>query len=1514
MTEPFAASSTRPARRRRLRTLTTAFALAVVALMAVAVAVASAAGVEEVNLATYKKTGQYPLPTKFNEAAAAAAADSLLAEEASAVTYDWENEHLYVVGDGGTSIVEVDKEGHLLSSMTFAPEVGGPDGLSFWDTEGVAFVGNEEFVITEERRRWVDEFKYEAGGTLTRAEAKTVKLGTEIGNIGLEGVTDDPLAGGSFGPGLILSKEQEPENIFETEVNWEAGTATNGSVTTPESTSLFPAADAGVLDMSDVFALANLRDISDAEKENLLIISQESGKVVNVTRGGHPDSSLTLVSEPGNRLTIPQQTDEGVTMDEEGTLYIVNEDGGGSQEHPELWVFKPQTTPDTAPTKVTLTDQTNTLVESAAPLSKRLKVASIEVEDTDGFGENDLSVTGPDEADFEVDSNGLYLKAGTTLDAATKGTYEVSVAVEDPAAGTTTPDAESSPYVLTVVVPPPGSGNERVAITEVAPWSSGNSPVHADWFELTNTGTGTIDLTNWKADDEHNSPSTAGHLEGVPSLAPGESAVFVQGSSAIVEDFESDWFPDGGAAAAGVQIGYYETEHGLGTGGDWVYVYNGLNQQMAAVVFGASPASAPFTTFENPQGVGSGSGAPAPISTLAAVGVDGAFAVDGGTEVGSPGSAVVPTPLAVTEVAPWGSSAPEYEADWFELTNETAGAISLEGWKIDDNSDAFGNAVALSGVDSIAAGESVIFVEAAKTATVEEAEAVVAKFEASWFGSSIPAGLQVGHYQGSGVGFSGGGDGVNIFNADGAHLTGVKFGANEPPKGGESFTFDNVAGLGSFEGEAEISTLSVAGVNGAFIAHDQVGSPGTAQASVAPPPPPDVKITEVDPSGSNASYGSDWFELTNMGDTAVDLTGWKASDSADNTNAGESGELTGVASLAPGASAVFLEKPAKIAEFEAAWFPGGAPSGFLIGGYAGAKGLGEGGDQVNLFGAGGGKITGVSFGAVPANVSLDNAAGIGDATSSPPLISTLSVVGTDGAFEDPGGEIGSPGTIETAVTPPVLPDVKITEVDPSGSDAAYAADWFELTNMGDTTVDLTGWKASDSADSTAVGVSGELTGVTSLAPGASAVFVEKAAQIAAFDAAWFPGGAPSGFQIGGYDGAKGLGQGGDQVNVFNGAMEKVTGVSWATATAKVSLDNAAGIGDATSSPPALSTNSVVGVNGAFENSAGEVASPGRIVTPPFAELSADAPAFPTQAVGTIGPGQWVAIDNDGTADAVIGGVRIEAADRGSEGDFLLGADHCTGMTIAPGESCEVLIRFAPGREDAESEASLLVASNAIDDPLSVSLTGISGGLPEGPQGEPGEKGDQGEPGEPGEKGPQGEPGPAGPQGPKGATGAKGPAGPQGPAGHTGPQGPAGHTGPQGPAGHTGPQGPAGKNGKDGKDGKDGKNGKDGKDGVVEFIAPGDNAQARRGGTAHLKFKIKNGTVGALRGATVSADSLGANGNSSVAVDTIKAGRSETITLDLAVGRNAPLGRHRVEVDLKVGGHTVAQTVVVTVTR
>ena len=90
------------------------------------------------------------------------------------------------------------------------------------------------------------------------------------------------------------------------------------------------------------------------------------------------------------------------------------------------------------------------------------------------------------------------------------------------------------------------------------------------------------------------------------------------------------------------------------------------------------------------------------------------------------------------EVAPYASGNTAYEADWIELTNMGSSAVNLTGWKMDDNSNSFAAGAALRGVTSIAAGQSVIFLESNASGTNDAA--INAGFKSAWFGSNVPAG------------------------------------------------------------------------------------------------------------------------------------------------------------------------------------------------------------------------------------------------------------------------------------------------------------------------------------------------------------------------------------------------------------------------------------------------------------------------------------------------------------------------------------------------------------------------------------------------------------------------------------------------------------------------------------------------------------------------------------------------------------------------------------------------------
>lgn len=147
------------------------------------------------------------------------------------------------------------------------------------------------------------------------------------------------------------------------------------------------------------------------------------------------------------------------------------------------------------------------------------------------------------------------------------------------------------------------------------------------------------------------------------------------------------------------------------------------------------------------------------VGTLAGAMVFGsvALAVPSAAPAGATAGGIV-----ITEVAPWASGNSPYAADWFEVTNLGAAPVDITGWKVDDNTNAFVSSVALNGITTIGAGQSVIFMETAVPATT------IPQFTSAWFGSSVPAGLQIGSYTGSGLGLGTGGDAVNLFDAAGA--------------------------------------------------------------------------------------------------------------------------------------------------------------------------------------------------------------------------------------------------------------------------------------------------------------------------------------------------------------------------------------------------------------------------------------------------------------------------------------------------------------------------------------------------------------------------------------------------------------------------------------------------------------------------------------------------------------------------------------------------------------------------
>jgi hypothetical protein len=192
----------------------------------------------------------------------------------------------------------------------------------------------------------------------------------------------------------------------------------------------------------------------------------------------------------------------------------------------------------------------------------------------------------------------------------------------------------------------------------------------------------------------------------------------------------------------------------------------------------------------------------------------------------------------------------------------------------------------------------------------------------------------------------------------------------------------------------------------------------------------ELVVSEIWPGGLPGSEAtSDWFEITNLGNTDVSLAGaFYDDDSADPT---KDDALVGVGTVGAGESVIFMvsweddfnSAADAIDAFTMTWGAGNL-AGVQIGWVDGGSGLGGGGDEVFIFdgnGAGANTLASSAYGAVnddPASFIYNPNTGV---------FGERAQVGVFGAFAsaldatpDVGSAIGSPGAIPTPGAAAVL--------------------------------------------------------------------------------------------------------------------------------------------------------------------------------------------------------------------------------------------------------------------------------------------------------------------------------------------------------------------------------------------------------------------------------------------------------------------------------------------------------------
>lgn len=560
----------------------------------------------------------------------------------------------------------------------------------------------------------------------------------------------------------------------------------------------------------------------------------------------------------------------------------------------------------------------------------------------------------------------------------------------------------------------------------------------AEWIELCNAGSETVDLTDWQLQVTSSGAWTESYTWSAGSIAPGE---YLYLGPAMDTGEESVTFspnlPNATSATAGMRLlmadgstisdtliyGHDTNTHGFAddegdtdqiasdTGsGESLYRWPDCTDSGDSSV-DFSVSGEPTPGFENEEDTGGGSTG------------------GGGADCdGEPGLVVINEFVA----DPAGTDA---DAEWVELYNADTVAVDLTGWVLAGGTSSFSSKVELSG-------------------TMEPAEYLVVGGELVDF-AHIVGNLSLGN-AGS--------------NSDGIQLQGCQ-GYTDTVIYGELNEDDWTEDTGELATEMAPQPKSgvsigrvvdgvdtdVSGADFALLDFASPGAPNDTEPTCEGQD--DVKINEFLPDPDGADEGYEWVELHNAGSAAVDLTGWvlrkatSGSSSSDfalpeGTVIEAGGFLLLGASLVDGADVVFGDD-----EGESELSLGNASSN---------------GDSVVLVHCGGVAADIVVYG--PNNedgLKDDTGEVVTDQLAPKPSAGQALARCGDGTDSDDSSvdfwepEVATPGAANTECIPPVCEagskTIKINEVlyNPAGSDTDY--EWVELYNAGDTDQALDQW-------------------------------------------------------------------------------------------------------------------------------------------------------------------------------------------------------------------------------------------------------------------------------------------------------------------------------------------------------------------------------------------------------------------------------------------------------------------------
>lgn len=271
--------------------------------------------------------------------------------ESSAVTYNWDTDTLFAIGDEGEALYQLTKEGQIIDQMGFDYYVSPRQDRALDDPEGVAYLGNNTFVFADERDFHARITTYQAGGLRTQADITPTSYDLDYLNAwgdlnaGLEGIAFDPVDKAIWGV-----KESGPLSVYKMTGVPQIPGNTGPSVAVGEPIerrfiTRWDNAPWNVEQSSEIYALAasGAFPVGHPRRMNLLILARTVHLILEVSRTG----AVVDVLDIGG---IGRGTIEGMTMDNDGILYLVSEQTAAPNNFPALHVLS---TPSPKPFSVT---------------------------------------------------------------------------------------------------------------------------------------------------------------------------------------------------------------------------------------------------------------------------------------------------------------------------------------------------------------------------------------------------------------------------------------------------------------------------------------------------------------------------------------------------------------------------------------------------------------------------------------------------------------------------------------------------------------------------------------------------------------------------------------------------------------------------------------------------------------------------------------------------------------------------------------------------------------------------------------------------------------------------------------------------------------------------------------------------------------------------------------------------------------------------------------------------------